>query len=102
MEQEKQASGLDHHPAGELARHHVVGSIDGLLQGQLRDVILVIDRQAFMHPLPGGGAFMPAVGGGEGEKVRGVHVDAPYVLVGGCAGGGRRPWLSPGACPPQG
>ena len=55
-----------------------------------------------MHPLPGGGAFMPAVGGGEGEKVRGVHMDAPHVLVRGCAGGGRRPWLSPGACPPQG
>ena len=55
-----------------------------------------------MHLLPGSGVFMPAVGGGEGEKVHGVHVDALHVLVRGCAGGGRHPWLSPGACPPQG
>ena len=54
-----------------------------------------------MHPLPGGGAFMPVVGGGEGEKVRGVHVDALHVLIR-CAGGGCHPWLLPGACPPQG
>ena len=55
-----------------------------------------------MHPLPGGGVSMPAVGGGEGEKVHVVHVDAPHMLVRGCAGGGCHPWLSPGACPSQG
>ena len=55
-----------------------------------------------MHLLPGGGVSMPAVGGGEGEKVCGVHMDAPHMLVRGCVGGGRHPWLSPGACPLQG
>ena len=52
-----------------------------------------------MHLLQGDGASMPVVGGGEGEKVCGVHVDALDVLIRGCAGGGHCPWLSPGACP---
>ena len=55
-----------------------------------------------MHPLPGSGVSMPAVGGGEGEKVHGVHVDALHMLVRGCVGGGHCPWLLPGACPLQG